>query len=59
MVGRVLELNRNNLSVHKSRGFLSVREHGTEIGRAELDDLDAILVSSQGLMWSNTNRPNN
>lgn len=54
MVGRILELNRDNLTVHKSRGFLSVREHGTEIGRAELDDLDAILVSSQGLMWSNS-----
>jgi CRISP-associated protein Cas1 len=54
MVGRILELNRKNLAVHKFRGFLSVRENGSEIGRAELDDLDAILVSSQGLMWSNS-----
>lgn len=54
MVGRILELSRDNLAVHKSRGFLSVREGGTEIGAAELDDLDAVLVSAQGVMWSNT-----
>lgn len=54
MVGRILELSRDNLAVHKSRGFLSVREDGREIGKAELDDLDAVLVSAQGLMWSNT-----
>jgi|GEM_PF-2791970 len=54
MVGRILELARDNLAVHKSRGFLSVRHDGTEIGKAELDDLDAVLVSAQGLMWSNT-----
>ncbi len=54
MVRRILELNRNNLAVHKSRGFLSVRQNGHEVGKVELDDLDAVLVSAQGLMWSNT-----
>jgi len=54
MVGRILELSRNTLAVHKSRGFLSIREDGREIGKAELDDLDTVLVSAQGLMWSNT-----
>ncbi|MBR9651936.1 type II CRISPR-associated endonuclease Cas1 [Thalassovita aquimarina] len=54
MVGRILELSRDGLAVHKSRGFLSVREDGSEIGKAELDDIDAVLVSAQGLMWSNT-----
>ena len=54
MVGRILELSRDNLAVHKSRGFLSVRLGGDEIGKAELDDLDAVLVSAQGLMWSNS-----
>lgn len=53
MVGRILELSRDSLAVHKSRGFLSVREGGVEIGKAELDDLDAVLVSAQGLTWSN------
>ncbi len=53
MVGRILELARDNLAVHKSRGFLSVRQNGTEIGKAELDDIDAVLVSGQGLTWSN------
>ena len=54
MVGRILELSRDGLTVHKSRGFLSVREGKIEIGNAELDDLDAVLVSAQGLMWSNS-----
>ncbi|SEQ08476.1 type II CRISPR-associated endonuclease Cas1 [Thalassovita taeanensis] len=54
MVGRILELSRDDLAVHKLRGFLSVRQKGTEIGTAELDDLDAVLVSAQGVMWSNT-----
>nr|WP_194093720.1 CRISPR-associated endonuclease Cas1 [Marivivens aquimaris] len=53
MVGRISELSRDGLAVHKSRGFLSVREGGVEIGKAELDDLDAVLVTAQGLMWSN------
>ena len=51
MVGRVLELARDNLAIHKSRGFLSVRKHGAEIGKAELD---AVIVSGQGLTWSNS-----
>lgn len=54
MVGRILELSRDRLAVHKARGFLSVREDGCEIGKAELDDLDAVLVSAQGVTWSNT-----
>lgn len=54
MVGRILELARDNLAVHKSRGFLSVRQEGAEIGTAELDDIDAVLVSGQGLTWSNS-----
>lgn len=31
-----------------------MRDGGVEIGKAELDDLDAVLVSAQGLTWSNT-----
>lgn len=54
MVGRVLELARENVAIHKARGFLSVRQQGAEIGKAELDDIDAVLVSGQGLTWSNS-----
>ena len=54
MVGRILELAQHNLAIHKSRGFLSVRQNGAEIGTAELDDLDAVLVSGQGLTWSSS-----
>ena len=54
MVGRILELAGHNLAIHKARGFLSVRQGGAEIGTAELDDLDAVLVSGQGLTWSSS-----
>ena len=54
MTGRILELSQNGLAVHKSRGFLSIRNDDGELGKIELDDIDAVLVSTQGLMWSNT-----
>lgn len=54
MVGRILELARENLAIHKARGFLSVRKEGAEIGKAELDDIDAVLVSGKELTWSNS-----
>jgi len=54
MVGQILELTRTGLSVHKRRGFLTVDSEGREAGRLGLDDIEAVLASSPGLMWSNT-----
>jgi len=54
MVGRILELSRDGLAVHKTRGFLSMRDKEGEAGRVGLDDIDAVLVSSPGVMWSNS-----
>lgn len=54
MVGRILELTRPGLSVHKRRGFLAVDDREGEAGRIALDDVEAVLVASPGLMWSNT-----
>lgn len=54
MVGQILELNRTGLAVHKRRGFLAVDDGGTEAGRIGLDDVEAVLAASPGLMWSNT-----
>lgn len=54
MVGQILELNSTGLAVHKRRGFLAVDDGGTEAGRIGLDDVEAVLVASPGLMWSNT-----
>ena len=53
MTGRILELNRNGLTVRKSRGFLLICENDTEIGKVKHDDIDVVLVSAQGMMWSN------
>lgn len=54
MVGRIVELSRTGLAVHKRRGFLAVDEGGTEAGRIGLDDIEAVLAASPGVMWSNT-----
>ena len=54
MVGQILELNRTGLAVHKRRGFLAVDDGGTEAGRIGIDDVEAVLAASPGLMWSNT-----
>lgn len=54
MVGRILELSAPGLSVHKRRGFLAVDTNGGEAGRIAFDDLEAVLVASPGMVWSNT-----
>lgn len=54
MVGRIVELSRTGLAVHKRRGFLAVDEGGNEAGRIGLDDIEAVLAASPGVMWSNT-----
>lgn len=53
MVGRIVELSRTGLAVHKRRGFLAVDESGNEAGRIGLDDIEAVLAASPGVMWSN------
>ncbi len=40
--------------MHKRRGFLAVDECGAEAGRIGLEDIEVVLASSPGLMWSNT-----
>lgn len=54
MVGRILELTKPGLSVHKRRGFLAVDTSAGEAGRLAFDDIEAVLVASPGLVWSNT-----
>ena len=54
MVGQILELTRAGISVHKRRGFLVVDESGAETGRVGIENIEAVLTSSPGVMWSNT-----
>lgn len=53
MVGRILELTKPGLSVHKRRGFLVVDTSDGEAGRIAFDDIEAVLVASPGMVWSN------
>lgn len=54
MVGQLLEITRSGVSVHKHHGFLVVKENGVETGRIGIENIEAVLVSSPGVMWSNT-----
>ena len=52
MIGRVIELTKPGLSVHKRRGFLAVDRQGTEAVRVGFDDVEAVLAASPGITWS-------
>jgi CRISP-associated protein Cas1 len=50
--GRIIELSVNGRSLHLDRGFLSVRENDTVIGKVAIGDVDAVIASAQGVTWS-------
>lgn len=50
MVGRILELTKPGLLVHKRRGVLAVDTSDGEAGRISSDDVEAVLVASPGLV---------
>lgn len=45
-LGRIIEIAEDSRYLAKSRGFLTVAEHGTELGRVPLDDILAVIASS-------------
>ena len=47
-LGRIIEIAEDGRYLSKSRGFLTVAEHGTELGRVPLDDILAVIASSPG-----------
>lgn len=53
MVGRVVEVATDGRHLAVDRGFLTVAEKGTEIGRVPLDDLAAVVANAHGLTYSN------
>ena len=53
MVGQIVELSRPGLAMNKSRGFLTVSSAGSEVGRVGFENIEAVLTSNPGLMWSN------
>ena len=53
MTGRIVEIAQDGRSVHLERGFLAVREGSETVGRVALDDVDAVLATTHGVVWSN------
>jgi CRISP-associated protein Cas1 len=47
MIGGLLELSQDGLSLRKFRGFIIVHEKGVEVGRVPLDDITALLLTSR------------
>ena len=53
MVGRVVEVATDGRHLAIDRGFMTVSEKNTEIGRVPLDDLAAVVANAHGLTYSN------
>lgn len=53
MVGRVVEIASDGRHLAIDRGFMTVSERGSELGRVPLDDLAAVVANAHGLTYSN------
>lgn len=53
MVGRVVEVATDGRHLAVDRGFMTVAEKGSELGRVALDDLAAVVANAHGLTYSN------
>ena len=53
MVGRVIEIATDGRHLAIDRGFMTVAEKGTVLGRVPLDDLAAVVANAHGLTYSN------
>ncbi len=53
MVGRVVEVATDGRHLAIDRGFVTIIEKGTEVGRIPLDDLAAVVANAHGLTYSN------
>ena len=53
MVGRVIEIATDGRHLAIDRGFMTVAEKGSELGRVPLDDLAAVVANAHGLTYSN------
>lgn len=48
MIGRVVEIARENAHLAVDRGFMKVSESGTEVGRVAIDDITALIIRGYG-----------
>lgn len=52
MAGRILDIATNGRSVHLERGFVTIKDKSTQIAKIPLADIDSIIISAKGSMWS-------
>lgn len=56
MIGRIVDVATDGLSLNVHRGFLVVRENfrdGDEIGRVPINDVDGLIIHANAIMISN------
>jgi CRISP-associated protein Cas1 len=53
MGSRVVEIETDGRHLSINRGFLSISEKSSEIGKVPLDDLAAVIANAHGLTYSN------
>jgi CRISP-associated protein Cas1 len=51
---RIIEINTNNRHLSLERGFMKVEEKGEIIIKIPLNDIAAVIVSAQGITYSNS-----
>jgi CRISP-associated protein Cas1 len=49
MIQRAVEITGDGRHLHKDRGFLVIANHGEELGRLPLDDLEVVLFAGHGM----------
>jgi len=53
MIGRVIEIATDGRHVALNRGFLTIQQAGSEVGRVPIDDVSAVVMNAHGLTCSN------
>lgn len=54
MSGRIVEIAEDGRHLARSRGFLTVNQDGSELGRIPLDDVAAVVATAHGITYSNS-----
>lgn len=53
MVGRVVEIASDGRHIAVDRGFMTISDRDSELGRVPLDDLAAVVANAHGITYSN------
>lgn len=50
---RIIEISQDNRHLAVDRGFMTVSEAGSEIGRVPFDQIGSVIANAHGITYSN------